>query len=111
MVEDLPPCRLLRPIPSGRIPLATARRLGWGLLGAGVLLAVAAAPVLLIVAAACVYWAAQCAPSFYRQALAADTERRLFEAPERERLLQLAGDVQAMTSQLREGVVVKNPSP
>src|SRR5262245_39198763 len=35
------------------------------------LLAVAAAPGLLIVAAACVYWAAQRAPSFYRQALAA----------------------------------------
>lgn len=32
-----------RPIPSGRIPLATARRLGWGLLVAGIVLAGAAA--------------------------------------------------------------------
>ena len=32
-----------RPIPSGMIPLATAARLGWGLLGAGVVLAGAAA--------------------------------------------------------------------
>jgi hypothetical protein len=32
-----------RPIPSGRIPLATARRIGWGLLGAGIILAGAAA--------------------------------------------------------------------
>lgn len=32
-----------RPIPSGRVPIATARRLGWGLLAAGVVLAGAAA--------------------------------------------------------------------
>jgi 4-hydroxybenzoate polyprenyltransferase len=32
-----------RPIPSGRIPLATARRLGWGLLVAGIVLSGAAA--------------------------------------------------------------------
>lgn len=32
-----------RPIPSGRIPLATARRLGWGLLVAGIVLAGGAA--------------------------------------------------------------------
>jgi 4-hydroxybenzoate polyprenyltransferase len=32
-----------RPIPSGQIPLAAARHLGWGLLGAGVLLTTAAA--------------------------------------------------------------------
>ncbi len=32
-----------RPIPSGRVPLSTARRLGWGLLAAGVVLAGAAA--------------------------------------------------------------------
>jgi 4-hydroxybenzoate polyprenyltransferase len=34
--------RPMRPIPSGRIPLATARRLGWGLLIAGVALGLAA---------------------------------------------------------------------
>lgn len=40
--------RPMRPIPSGRIPLAMARRLGWGLLIAGLVLAMAAAGLFLV---------------------------------------------------------------